>query len=133
MHEPILFGWREGAAHHFVDDRTQTTILEYDRPQASDLHPTMKPIPLVTKLIQNSSRVGELVLDLFGGSGTTLIACEQIKRIAYLMELDEKYVDVIVKRYLKQKDSIENCYLIREGKQIPLSEIIDFAGESFLG
>lgn len=133
MHEPILFGWREGAAHYFVDDRTQTTILEYDRPQASELHPTMKPIPLVTKLIQNSSRRGELVLDLFGGSGTTLIACEQIERIAYLMELDEKYVDVIVKRYLKQKDSDEGCYLIRDGKQIPLSEIPDFATQSFLG
>lgn len=133
MHEPILFGWREGAAHYFVDDRTQTTILEYDRPQASELHPTMKPIPLVTKLIQNSSRRGELVLDLFGGSGTTLIACEQIERIAYLMELDEKYVDVIVKRYLKLKDSDEGCYLIRDGKQIPLSEIPDFATQSFLG
>lgn len=133
MHEPILFGWREGAAHYFVDDRTQTTILEYDRPQASELHPTMKPIPLVTKLIQNSSRRGELVLDLFGGSGTTLIACEQIERIGYLMELDEKYVDVIVKRYLKLKDSDEGCYLIRDGKQIPLSEIPDFATQSFLG
>ncbi len=133
MHEPILFGWREGAAHYFVDDRTQTTILEYDRPQASELHPTMKPIPLVTKLIRNSSRRGELVLDLFGGSGTTLIACEQIERIAYLMELDEKYVDVIVKRYLKLKDSDEGCYLIRDGKQIPLSEIPDFATQSFLG
>ncbi len=133
MHEPILFGWREGAAHYFIDDRTQTTILEYDRPQASELHPTMKPIPLVTKLIQNSSRRGELVLDLFGGSGTTLIACEQIERIAYLMELDEKYVDVIVKRYLKLKDSDEGCYLIRDGKQIPLSEIPDFATQSFLG
>ena len=133
MHEPILFGWREGAAHYFVDDRTQTTILEYDRPQASELHPTMKPIPLVTKLIQNSSRRGELVLDLFGGSGTTLIACEQIERIAYLMELDEKYVDVIVKRYLKLKNSDEGCYLVRDGKQIPLSEIPDFATQSFLG
>ena len=133
MHEPILFGWREGAAHYFVDDRTQTTILEYDRPQASELHPTMKPIPLVTKLVQNSSRRGELVLDLFGGSGTTLIACEQVERIAYLMELDEKYVDVIVKRYLKLKDSDDGCYLIRDGKQIPLSEIPDFATQSFLG
>ena len=133
IHEPILFGWREGAAHYFVNDRTQTTVLEYDRPQVSDLHPTMKPIPLVTKLIQNSSRRGELVLDLFGGSGTTLIACEQIKRTAYLMELDEKYVDVIVKRYLKQKDSTENSYLLRDGKQIPLSEIVEFSLDSFLG
>ncbi len=133
MHEPILFGWREGAAHYFVDDRTQTTILEYDRPQSSELHPTMKPIPLVTKLIQNSSRRGELVLDLFGGSGTTLIACEQIERVSHLMELDEKYVDVIVKRYLKLKDSDEGCYLIRDGKQIPLSQIPDFASSPLLG
>lgn len=133
MHEPILFGWREGAAHYFVDDRKQTTILEYDRPQSSELHPTMKPIPLVTKLIQNSSRRGELVLDLFGGSGTTLIACEQIERVSHLMELDEKYVDVIVKRYLKLKGSVEGCYLIRDGKQIPLSEIPDFASQPLLG
>ena len=126
MHEPILFGWREGAAHYFVEDRTQTTILEYDRPQASELHPTMKPVPLVTKLITNSSRRGELVLDLFGGSGTTLIACEQIGRIAYLMELDTKYVDVIVKRYLRSTNSLEGCFLLRDGKKIPLADIPDF-------
>lgn len=126
MHEPILFGWREGTAHYFVDDRTQTTILEYDRPQASELHPTMKPIPLVTKLILNSSKKGELVLDLFGGSGTTLIACEQIGRIAYLMELDEKYADVIVKRYLKSVGTSEGCFLIRDGEKIPLNTITDF-------
>ena len=126
MHEPILFGWREGAAHYFVEDRTQTTILEYDRPQASELHPTMKPVPLVTKLITNSSRRGELVLDLFGGSGTTLIACEQIGRIAYLMELDTKYVDVIVKRYIRSTNSLEGCFLLRDGKKIPLADIPDF-------
>ena len=126
MHEPILFGWREGAAHYFVEDRTQTTILEYDRPQASELHPTMKPVPLVTKLITNSSRRGELILDLFGGSGTTLIACEQIGRIAYLMELDTKYVDVIVKRYIRSTNSLEGCFLLRDGKKIPLADIPDF-------
>ena len=126
MHEPILFGWKEGAAHYFVDDRTQTTILEYDRPKASELHPTMKPVPLVTKLITNSSHRGDLVLDLFGGSGTTLIACDQIGRKAYLMELDEKYVDVIVRRYLKSVGSYDNCFLIRDGKQIPLTDIPEF-------
>ena len=126
MHEPILFGWREGAAHYFVEDRTQTTILEYVRPQASELHPTMKPVPLVTKLITNSSRRGELVLDLFGGSGTTLIACEQIGRTAYLMELDTKYVDVIVKRYIRSANSLEGCFLLRDGKKIPLQDIPDF-------
>lgn len=126
MHEPILFGWKEGAAHYFVEDRTQTTILEYDRPQSSELHPTMKPIPLVTKLIENSSRRGELVLDLFGGSGTTLIACEQIGRIAYLMELDTKYVDVIVKRCLRNTGSYEGCFLLRNGEKIPLETIKDF-------
>lgn len=126
IHEPILFGWKEGAAHYFVDDRTQTTILEYDRPKASELHPTMKPVPLVTKLITNSSHRGDLVLDLFGGSGTTLIACDQIGRKAYLMELDEKYVDVIVRRYLKSVGSYDNCFLIRDGKQIPLTDIPEF-------
>jgi len=100
-HEPILYGWKEGAAHYFIDDRTQDTIWEYDKPKCNDLHPTMKPIPLVARAINNSSRKGETVLDLFGGSGTTLIACEELKRKALVMELDEKYASVIIDRWEK--------------------------------
>ena len=128
-HEPILYGWKEGASHYFVDDRTQDTVWEYNKPKNNDLHPTMKPLELVGKAIKNSSKKGERVLDLFGGSGSTLIASEQIDRCALLMELDEKYVDVIVKRYLRFIQSYDDCYLIRDGVSIPLSTIVDYKVE----
>jgi len=128
-HEPILYGWKEGASHYFVDDRTQDTVWEYNKPKNNDLHPTMKPLELVGKAIKNSSKKGERVLDLFGGSGSTLIASEQIDRCALLMELDEKYVDVIVKRYLRFIQSYDDCYLIRDGVSIPLSTIDDYKVE----
>lgn len=98
-HEPILYGWKEGEAHYFVDDRTQDTILCEDKPRESKLHPTMKPIPLVARLMKNSSKPGWNVLDPFGGSGTTIMAAEQLNRTAFSMELDEKFCDVIVKRW----------------------------------
>lgn len=131
-HEPILYGWKEGAAHYFINDRTQDTVILEDeidykhmtkqeliayvdelhrgladktsvlyenKPARNDIHPTMKPITLIGKLIKNSSRINEKVLDLFGGSGSTLIAAEQLKRRAFLMELDERFCDVIVKRW----------------------------------
>ena len=128
-HEPILYGWKEGGAHYFVDDRTQDTNWEYNKPKANNLHPTMKPLELVGKAIKNSSRKGELILDLFGGSGSSLIASEQIERNAYLMELDERYVDVIVKRYLKFVQTYDNCYLLRDGNKIPLNQIPDYQVE----
>ena len=128
-HEPILYGWKEGAGHYFVDDRTQDTIWEYNKPKSNNLHPTMKPLELVGKAIKNSSKRNECVLDLFGGSGSTLIACEQIQRNAFLMELDERYVDVIVKRYLRFIQSYEGCYLIRDGEKIPLESIKDYQVE----
>ena len=98
-HEPCLYGWKEGAAHQWYSDRTQTTLLEFDRPTKSTLHPTMKPIPLFDYQIKNSSKKGDSVLDLFGGSGTTLICCEQDGRDCYMMELDPRYVDVIINRW----------------------------------
>ena len=101
QHEPILYGWKEGVAHYFVNDRTQSTILEFDRPKQSTLHPTMKPIDLIAKLIKNSSKENDIILDLFGGSGSTIIASEQLNRNCYTMELDPKYCDVIVKRWEK--------------------------------
>lgn len=122
-HEPILYCRLEGAPHYFVDDRTQDTVWEYNKPRVNDLHPTMKPLELVGKAIKNSSRKNEIILDLFAGSGSTLIASEQIERKAYLMELDERYVDVIVKRYLRFVQSYENSYLIRDGIKTPLADI----------
>ena len=129
-HEPILYGWKEGAAHYFVEDRTQDTIWEYNKPKRNDEHPTMKPLELVGRAISNSSRVGEKVLDLFGGSGSTMIASDQLQRIGYLMELDERFVDVIVKRYIRHKKSNEECFLIRHGKKIPLNTIEEFQNSS---
>lgn len=98
-HEPCLYGWKKGAGHNWYSDRTQTTVLDFDKPNKSELHPTMKPIDLISYQIKNSSQKNDIVLDLFGGSGTTLIACEQLNRICYTMELDEKYCDVIIKRW----------------------------------
>ena len=130
-HEPILYGWREGAGHYFVNDRCQTTVFEnkpdlesmtrdellqlvgsllgkleavgsvihHDRPTRSELHPTMKPVALCAKLIQNSSKRGENVIDFFGGSGSTLMACEETGRVCYTMELDTRYADVILNRW----------------------------------
>jgi DNA modification methylase len=129
-HEPILYGWKEGAAHYFVDDRSQDTIWEYNKPRKNEEHPTMKPLELVGKAISNSSRRHETILDLFGGSGSTMIAADQLDRKAYLMELDEKFIDVIVKRYIKHKESNENCYLIRNGERSPLSDFDYFENKS---
>lgn len=130
-HEPCLYGWKEGAGHYFVDDRSQssviedekpdikkmkkeelvklleeiysdkisTTVIKENKPQVSDLHPTMKPLKLIARLIRNSSKENEKVLDLFGGSGSTLITCEQLNRQCYMMEYDPVYVDAIIKRY----------------------------------
>ncbi len=99
IHEPCLYGWKDGAAHNWYSDRSQTTVLEYDRPKKSELHPTTKPVEMLIYLIKNSSQRGEIIIDFFGGSGSTLIAAEQTGRKAYLMELDEKYCDVIRKRW----------------------------------
>ena len=131
QHEPCLYGWKPGAAHYFVDIRSMATIFDgqqnpdemtktelanevkqfraiapltvvrEDKPQKSEEHPTMKPVRLIAKLIGNSSRERERVLDIFGGSGTTMIACEQLNRICYMMELDPHYADVIIERWEK--------------------------------
>lgn len=98
-HEPCLYGWKDGASHNWYSDRCQTTILEFNKPARNGEHPTMKPVELFAYQIKNSTKKGNIVLDLFGGSGTTIIACEQTGRIGYSMELDPKYCDVIIKRY----------------------------------
>ena len=98
-HEPCLYGWKDGAAHLWAADRKQTTVIACKRPSKSDLHPTMKPVELMEYQIENNTKGSDAVLDLFGGSGSTLIACEKTGRHARLMELDPKYVDVIVRRW----------------------------------
>ena len=100
-HEPCLYGWKEGAGHLWASDRKQTTVINFDKPTRNDMHPTMKPIPLFDYQIKNNTKGGDVVLDLFGGSGTTIMACEQNGRPGYSMEYDPRYVDVIVDRWEK--------------------------------
>ena len=94
-----MYGWKETPSHNFYADRTQTTVMDFDKPLKNSEHPTMKPVGLFSYQIENSSKKGDVVLDLFGGSGTTMIACEQLDRKSYLMEFDPKYVDVIINRW----------------------------------
>jgi len=110
MHEPILYGWKEGAKHNWYSDRKQNTILEYDRPTVSTEHPTMKPIALLSYLINNNSKEEDIIGDGFLGAGSTLIACEATGRICVGIELDPKYCDVIVRRWI--------TYMVEEGKPL---------------
>lgn len=123
QHEPCLFGWKVGGKHNWYSDRKQTTIWEYDRPRASKDHPTMKPVGLMAYPIQNSCMSNCIVLDPFLGSGSTLIACEQTNRICYGIELDEKFVDVIVRRYIEQVGTDEDVTVIRDGEVIPYKDL----------
>ena len=100
-HEPCLYGWNNGGSHAWYSDRKQTTVLNFDRPTRNKEHPTMKPVPLFAYLIENSSKQDDIVLDTFAGSGTTIIACEQLGRSGYCSELDPKYCDVIIDRWEK--------------------------------
>ncbi|MBP7480783.1 MAG: DNA modification methylase [Spirochaetaceae bacterium] len=118
QHEPVLFGWKKSGKHKWYADRKQTTIWEFEKPKKNADHPTMKPVALVAYPILNSSLSNCIVLDPFGGSGSTLIACEQTNRICYTVELDEKYCDVIINRYIEQVGTNEEVFLIRNGKKI---------------
>ena len=124
QHEPILYGWKDGAGHAWYSDRKQTTLVKFDKPHRNGEHPTMKPVGLCGYFIANSSKEGDIVLDLFGGSGSTLIACEQTGRICYTSELDPKYCDVIVKRYHEQATGSETVYLLRGTDKIPYTETL---------
>jgi site-specific DNA-methyltransferase (adenine-specific) len=106
-HEPCIYGWLEGASHKWIGDRKQTTVWDIDRPSRSEEHPTMKPIPLCSKPLENSSEIGDIVLDVFLGSGSTMVAAHQLKRKCYGMELDPKYCQVIVDRMIKLDPSLE--------------------------
>jgi len=106
-HEPCLYGWLAGGSHTWHSDRKQTTVIDFDRPQRSTEHPTMKPVGLFSKQIENSSKQGDIVIDAFGGSGTTMVACEQLKRKARVIEYDPKYCQVIIDRMRKLDPTIK--------------------------
>ena len=123
IHEPCLFGWKQKGKHQWYAGRKETTVWEYDKPKKNGEHPTMKPIALLAYPIMNSSMSNTLILDPFGGSGSTLIACEQSDRSCYTAELDEKYCDVIVKRYIEQVGSSEGVSVQRDGLTYQFSEV----------
>ena len=124
QHEPCLFGWKKGGKHLWYSDRKQTTIWEYDRPKSSKEHPTMKPVALMAYPIKNSTMTNCIVLDPFLGSGSTLIACEETGRICYGVELDEKFMDVIVKRYIEQVGSADGVTVLRNGVTYTYDELV---------
>ncbi|MBR3000302.1 MAG: DNA modification methylase [Oscillospiraceae bacterium] len=123
QHEPVLFGWKKKGKHQWYTGRKESTIWEFDKPKKNADHPTMKPVALVAYPIMNSTMTGCLVLDPFGGSGSTLIACEQTGRTCYTVELDEKFCDVIVKRYIDQVGSAEGVTVLRDGLTYRFDEI----------
>jgi DNA modification methylase len=123
IHEPILFGWKRGGKHKWFTGRAETTVWNYDKPKKNGEHPTMKPVPLLCYPIKNSSQVNGIVMDLFGGSGSTLIACEQIDRICHTLEIDPKYATVIVKRFIEQVGTDEDVYVLRDGKKVHIHDV----------
>lgn len=123
-YEPIWYGWKDGAPRiHPLTDRQQCDVWDIPRPSKSEEHPTMKPVELVQRAIENSSKRGNFVLDQFGGSGTTMIACENAGRTCFMMELDPKYVDVIVNRYIDKVGGSSEVYLLREGKKTSYEDV----------
>jgi DNA modification methylase len=123
QHEPVLYGWKKGGKHQWYTGRKETTIWEFDKPKKNGDHPTMKPIPLLAYPIMNSSMSNTLVVDPFGGSGSTLIACEQTDRSCNTIELDPKFCDVIVKRYIEQVGSSEKVTCQRDGLTYSFDEL----------
>ena len=123
QHEPCLYGWKKNGKHQWYTGRKETTVWEFDKPKKNGDHPTMKPIPLLAYPIMNSTMSNAVVLDPFGGSGSTLIACEQTDRICYTVELDEKFCDVIVKRYIEQVGSSDGVTVQRDGLTYKYSEV----------
>ena len=125
QHEPILFGWKKKGKHQWYTGRKESTIWEFDKPKKNGDHPTMKPIPLLAYPIMNSSMSNTLVLDPFGGSGSTLIACEQTDRSCCMIELEEKFCDVIVKRYIEQVGSADGVSVQRDGQTLKYEEAVN--------
>ncbi|MGU8024632.1 site-specific DNA-methyltransferase [Streptococcus suis] len=123
QHEPILFGWKQKGKHQWYTGRKESTIWEFDKPKKNTDHPTMKPLDLIAYPIKNSSMTNSVVLDMFGGSGSTLLASDQLDRICYTIELDEKFCDVIVKRYIEQVGNSSGVYVIRDGKKLGFEKV----------
>ncbi len=128
QHEPVLYGFLKNGKHPWYSDRKQTTIWNYDKPKRNKNHPTSKPLDLLGYPICNSSQENAIVLDTFGGSGSTMMACEQTNRICCMMELDEKYASVILRRYVEDTGDSENVYAVRGGEKIPYSALVKEVG-----
>ena len=128
QHEPVLYGFLQNGKHRWYSDRKQTTIWNYDKPKRNENHPTSKPLDLLGYPIQNSSQENAIVLDTFGGSGSTLMACEQLGRICYTMELDEKYASVILRRYAEGSGDAGGIHVLRDGERIPYADLVKEVG-----
>lgn len=124
QHEPVLYGFSQNGNHPWYSDRKQTTIWNFDKPKRNKNHPTSKPLDLLGYPIQNSSQANGIVIDTFGGSGSTMMACEQTNRICYMMELDEKYASVILRRYVEDGGNPDDVYCIRDGKRINYTDVV---------
>ncbi len=124
QHEPVLFGWKRKGRHQWYTGRKESTVWEFDKPHRSTDHPTMKPVALLAYPIMNSSMTNAVVLDPFGGSGSTLVACEQTDRICATIELDEKYCDVIVRRYIELVGSADSIKVQRDGLEYSYDEVV---------
>ena len=124
QHEPVLYGFLQNGKHRWYSDRKQTTIWNYDKPKRNKNHPTSKPLDLLGYPIVNSSQENAIVLDPFGGSGSTLMACEQLNRICCMCELDEKYASVILRRYVEDTGDADGVYVVRKGEKIPYSALV---------
>ena len=124
QHEPVLYGFLQNGKHPWYSDRKQTTIWNFDKPKKNSNHPTSKPLDLLAYPINNSTQANAIVIDTFGGSGSTLMACEQMNRICYTMELDEKYASVILRRYVEDTNDSENVYVIRNGEKIMYKDLV---------
>ena len=126
QHEPVLYGFLQNGKHYWSKNagRSQTTIWNFDKPKKNKNHPTSKPLDLLAYPIGNSSQENAIVIDTFGGSGSTLMTCEQTNRICHTMELDEKYASVILRRYVEDTDDAENVYVIRNGEKLMYSDLV---------
>ena len=124
QHEPVLYGFLKNGKHRWYSDRKQTTIWNFDKPKRNANHPTSKPLDLLSYPLGNSSQENAIVIDTFGGSGSTLMACEKTNRICYTMELDEKYASVILRRYVEDTGNADGVYVIRDGERIPYADLV---------
>jgi len=124
QHEPVLYGFLQNGKHRWYSDRKQTTIWNFNKPKRNENHPTSKPLDLLSYPIRNSSQENAIVIDTFGGSGSTLMACEATNRICYTMELDEKYASVILRRYVEDTGDADGVYVLRGDKRIPYAELV---------